>query len=141
MIKWLFVPEESYFSNIIEEIKQQIATKIPYNDYITIFGEIENINAAGEISINLPEYKIADNLTIKQDNFIEFNKITRYKETWYKWVRAFTFIFMIIYNINQIMKFLRGFNIADYGTQLGMQQPNPWAISGQTSLFNKGGKK
>ena len=38
------------------------------------------------------------------------------------------------------MKFLRGFNVADGATALGLEKPNPWAIQGQTSLF-KGGKK
>ena len=134
------MPNENYFSNNIKEIKQQISEKIPYEAYISIFGEIGNITPTGDISISLPEYKIADNLTIKQDNFIEFSKIIQYKETWYKWVRGFTFIFMIIYNLNQFMKFLRGFNIADYGVQIGMQQSNS-TIKGQISLFDKGGKK
>lgn len=42
---------------------------------------------------------------------------------------------MIIYNINQITKFLRGINVADGSTMVGTDKP----MQGQTSLF-KGGK-
>lgn len=139
LLQWLFVPEDNYFENEIEKIKGKLSEKIPYQDYINLFETIKTVESGEDLSIDLPEYKIADNLTIQQQKFIDFSKVTKYKDTWYGWVRGFTFIFMIIYNINQIMKFLRGFNVADGATALGIEKPNPWAIQGQTSLF-KGGK-
>lgn len=113
LLQWLFVPSDDFFSSNIEEIKQQISQKIPYNDYVSLFETIKTVENGESFSIDLPEYQVSDNLKIKQDKFIDFDNITKYREKWYGWVRGFTFIFMIIYNINQINKFLRGVNIAD----------------------------
>ena len=140
-MQWLFVPSDNYFTDNVEEIKGQLAEKIPYNDYITLFETIKDVSAGEDIAIDLPEYKISDNFTISQEKFVDFSYITKYRDTWYAWVRGFTFIFMIIYNINQIMKLLRGMNVADGATAIGMHQPNPWAIKGQTSMFDGRGKK
>lgn len=139
LLQWLFVPKEDFFENEINKIKAKLSEKIPYQDYITLFETIKTVSSGEDLSIDLPEYKISDNLTVKQHKFIDFGKVTKYKQTWYGWVRGFTFIFMIIYNINQIMKFLRGFNVADGATALGIDKPNMTVIQGQTSLF-KGGK-
>lgn len=140
LLQWLFVPEEDYFENEIEKIKTKLSEKIPYQDYINLFETIKTVESGEDLSIDLPEYQISDSLTIKQHKFIDFGKVTKYKQTWYGWVRGFTFIFMIIYNINQIMKFLRGFNVADGAATLGIDKPNATVIQGQTSLF-KGGKQ
>lgn len=124
LLQWLFVPEESYFENEVNKIKEKISEKIPYQDYINLFETVKTVSAGEDLSIDLPEYKVSDNLIIKQHKFIDFAKVTKYKNTWYGWVRGFTFIFMIIYNINQIMKFLRGFNVADGANALGISQSN-----------------
>ena len=139
LLKFLFVPDENFFSSNIEEIKSKIAEKIPYQDYVNLFETIKTVESGEGLSIDLPEYKVSDNLTIKKDKFVDYGKVTKYKNTWYSWVRGFTFIFMIIYNINQMTKFLRGINVADGATMVGMEKPNAWAIQGQTSIF-KGGK-
>ena len=140
ILKFLFVPEQNYFENEVEKIKYNLSQKIPYQDYINLFGTLETISAGEELSVDLPEYKISNDLTIKQEKFIDFNIIKEFKTTWYGWVRGFTFIFIIIYNINQIMKFLRGFSVSDAATLVGTEKPNSWTIQGQESLF-KGGKK
>lgn len=124
LLQWLFVPEESYFENEVNKIKEKISEKIPYQDYINLFETVKTVSAGEDLSIDLPEYKVSDNLIIKQHKFIDFAKVTKYKNTWYGWVRGFTFIFMIIYNINQIMKFLRGFNVTDGANALGISQSN-----------------
>lgn len=122
LLKWLFVPEENYFENEISKIKTKLSEKIPYQDYINLFETIKTVESGEDLSIDLPEYQISNNLRIEQHKFIDFGKVTKYKQTWYGWVRGFTFIFMIIYNINQIMKFLRGFNVADGAAALGIDK-------------------
>lgn len=129
-MKWLFVPDENFFSDNIEEIKSKIAEKIPYQDYVKLFETIKTVESGESFSIDLPEYKVADDLTVKKDKFIDYGEVTKYKSTWYSWVRGFTFIFMIIYNINQMTKFLRGINVADGATALGIERNS-----------NVGGKK
>lgn len=140
LLKSLFVPSDNFFTSNIDDLKSQISNKMPYSDFLKIFGSIENVSAEdNSISINLPEYKISDNLTIKQDKFIDFSFVTKYREVWYSWVRGFVLIFLVIYNLNQISKLLRGVNISDAATSIGMHQPSNGQISGQISLF--GGKK
>ena len=140
LLKSLFVPSDNFFTSNIDDLKSQISNKMPYSDFLKIFGSIENVSVEdNSISINLPEYKISDNLTIKQDKFIDFSFVTKYREVWYSWVRGFVLIFLVIYNLNQISKLLRGINISDAATSIGMQQPSNGQISGQISLF--GGKK
>lgn len=141
LLKWLFVPDENFFNNNIEEIKTNLSTKIPYQDYINMFQTIEQIDTDGNLSVGIEDYNFGNGLTYSNKKFIDFGWITKYKDTWFGWVRGFTFIFLIIYNLNQITKFLRGINVADGATVVGIEKPNPWAIEGQTSLFNKGGKK
>ena len=36
----LFVPEEDYFENQVNDIKDKISEKIPYYDYVQLFGFI-----------------------------------------------------------------------------------------------------
>lgn len=122
LLKWLFVPNENFFNNNIEEIKEKISQKIPYQDYVELFETIKTVENGEDLSIDLPDYQISENLTVKQKKFIDFGKVTKYKDTWYSWLRGFTFIFMIIYNINQITKFLRGINVADGATALGIEK-------------------
>lgn len=62
----------------------KIADKIPYQNYVSLFETIKNIEGGENLSIDLPEYKISNNLTIKQNNFIDFSKVTKYKQTWYR---------------------------------------------------------
>lgn len=119
LLQWLFVPSDDFFSSNIEEIKQQISQKIPYDDYVSLFETIKTVESGESFSIDLPEYQVSSDLKIKQDKFIDFGNITKYRDKWYGWVRGFTFIFLIIYNINQITKFLRGINVADGATLVG----------------------
>lgn len=113
LLKWLFIPKDDYFSNIKETLLSDLRTKLPYESYINMFSTILDIADDGQMSdISINNYKVG-NLNINMPNFIDFSIITQYRSTWYMWVRGFTFIFLIIYHINQINKFLRGFNITD----------------------------
>lgn len=112
-MKWLFVPSDDYFSNIKETLLSELETKLPYQDYINMFGTILDISTDGQLSdIEIENYEVGS-LKLNVSKFVDFSIITKYRSTWYAWVRGFIFIFLIIYHINQIMKFLRGFNIAD----------------------------
>lgn len=113
-IKELFLPADNFFDNIVAEIKQNIATKIPYEVYLDVFGSLTDgsyYDGEKDLNIKLEGYKISDNLTINQD-FINFDNIIKYKDTWYSWIRGFIFILLIIYNLNEAIKLLRGYNVA-----------------------------
>ena len=89
LLEWLFVPNENFFNDNIEDLKGKISEKIPYQDYVNLFETIKTVQTGEDLSIDLPEYQIANNLKVKQDKFINFGRITKYKQTWYSWVRGF----------------------------------------------------
>lgn len=108
----LFVPEENYFNNKIDTIKSNISQKIPYQDYVDMFETVKQVESGQDISISLNNYKVG-NSNFNMPNFINFSWVTKYKSTWYSWVRGVLFILLIIYNINQVMKLFRGYNVAE----------------------------
>jgi len=108
----LFVPEEDYFSQKIDNIKYKISQKIPYEDYINMFETVKQVQSGEDISIDLNGYQVGSK-KLDFSKFIDFSWVSRYKNTWYAWVRGFIFVFLIIYNINQIMKLFRGYNVAE----------------------------
>ncbi len=118
LLKWLFIPSDDYFSNIKDTLLSELETKLPYQDYVNMFGTIKDVATDGQLSnVEIKNYKVGK-LNINLPSFVNFSIITKYRSTWYSWVRGFVFLFLIIYHINQMTKFLRGFNIAD-GTNGG----------------------
>lgn len=109
----MFVPSDDYFSNVKETLLSDLETKLPYNDYITMFSTVLDISVDGQIEdISINNLQVGD-LSISLPNFIDFSIITKYRSTWYAWVRGFTYIFLLLYHVNQIVKFLRGYTITD----------------------------
>ena len=114
-LHYLFVPSDGYFDNIVFDIKTDISNKIPYGDFINTFedlAESENYNSNGEISVNLNGYRVSNDLTINVDNFIDFSNINSVKDTWHAWVRGFIWILLIIYNVNEVIKFLNKYSFS-----------------------------
>lgn len=108
----LFVPEDDYFTNKVNDMKSKISQKIPYQDYVDMFETVKQVESGQDISISLNNYKIG-NLNFNIPKFVDFNWVSKYKNTWYAWVRGFVFIFLIIYNVNQVIKLLRGYNVTE----------------------------
>ena len=118
-LQWLFVPSNDFFTNKVDEFKTALNQKIPYQQYIASLRDIESISdVTGDtdnitLGINLNNYSVFDRLTINMNKFIDFSIFSNYKSTWYSWVRVVTYIGLVIYNINQTIKFLRGFGITE----------------------------
>ena len=134
LLKFLFVPAEDFFSSHLDQLKQEFSEKIPYQDYINMFETIQQVESGQDITIDLKGYNVGNVFTFDAKNFIDFSWVTKYKNTWYSWVRGITFILLIIYHINQLMKLFRGYNIGDGSSK------NDNQIPGQTSMYG-GGKK
>ena len=117
LLQWLFVPDDEYFSSNIDTLKSSLSAKIPYEDYIDMFGTIENINGGNTSNVNLNGY-IVGGKQFSLNNFINLNWIFQHKETWYSWARGIVFILLIIYNINQIMKLFRGYSIGEGNSRI-----------------------
>lgn len=101
-----------------------------------MFGTILDISTDGQMQdISISNYQVGS-LNVNVDKFIDFSIITNYRSTWYVWVRGFMFIFLIIYHINQIVKFLRGYNVAD-----GSGGGNIYFVSTNNNSLNSGNNK
>ena len=78
-----------------------------------MFGTILDIATDGQLDdVSIENYQVGT-LNINVKKFIDFSIITKYRSTWYAWVRGFVFIFLIIFHVNQLSKFMRGFSITD----------------------------
>ena len=119
LLKDLFVPEDDFFSDKINSLKDDLNYKIPIDNYIATLEEIENAGSTSTysddipLSVDLNNYNLLDKIKITLNNFIDFSIFSNYKDTWYSWVRVFIYIMLVIYNVNEIIKFLRGFSITN----------------------------
>lgn len=112
ILQFLFVPKDNFFEDSVESIKSNLSSKIPFGDYISLFETLKTVTAGEDLSIDLNNYQVGD-LNISQNKFINFEGVTKYRDIWFGWCRGFTYIFMVIYNVNQIIKLLRGFSATD----------------------------
>lgn len=111
----IFVPSNGYFETKINELGDKINTKIPYQQYIEDFEQLSEIEAESKditVSADLSNYKVSDELTIDMPDFIDFSFLSKYQYIWFSWIRVVTYIGLAIFNINMLMKFLRGFSLA-----------------------------
>lgn len=117
----------------MEDIKSRLTDKIPYEEYIKLFENLKDITEGEKagLDVNFSGYKIGNTTISTGSNWVDFDFILKYKKTWFAWVRGFTYVFFIVYNINQFLKLLRGFNLADGSAK------SSDVIPGQTSIFKK----
>lgn len=99
-LRWLFIPNENYFNNKFDEIKELLNSKIGMQQYINIFGQIKT---TGEESSGL---KI--NVYGKEVTIVDFSWIYAYKSSFNIFFRGFFIVLLILYNINQIYFLIRG---------------------------------
>ena len=72
-------------------MKNKISQKIPYQDYVDMFETVKQVESGEDISINLNGYKIG-NMNFNIPKFINFSWVSKYKNTWYAWVRGFVLV-------------------------------------------------
>ena len=103
----IFVPEEDYFDNIMTDIKESFKNKIPYETFKELFEDVQDVESSTRgLNVNFSGYKIGNKNISTGNNWVRFDFVLKHKDTWFAWCRGFTYIFFIIYNINQFLKFL-----------------------------------
>lgn len=113
----IFVPEEGYFDNTINDLKSKFSERIDITEYQRAFTNLQEISegdTAG-LDVNFKDYKIGDTgkMLATPKKWVDFDFVLSHKETWFSWCRAVTWIFFIIYNINQFLKVLWGRTASD----------------------------
>lgn len=115
---WLFVPEDNFFEDKIEVFKTALNEKIHYQQYLDSLHDIESITDltgdTDEITLNigLQNYSVLDKFTVNMNKFIDFSIFSRFKATWYSWIRVIVYIGLVFYNANEVVKFFNGFGAA-----------------------------
>lgn len=116
LLNFLFVPEENYFSDKFNNLRDSFSSRISYESYISIFSNIQSASGNKQISIDINGYSLG-NLNINKSKFIDFSIFDKYKDTYYSWVRGFTFIFLILYIINHWYKLIRGVDLINFSNK------------------------
>ena len=116
LLKSLFVPEDDYFTNKIDSLKSSLNDRIPYQQYLDDMDSLKNANNTrnnNDIStfVSLNNYTITDKLVININKFIDFGIFSKYKSTWFVWVRVVIYVLLLLYNINEFTKTLRGVGV------------------------------
>lgn len=108
-----------YFEEIIDTVSFKLNEKTHYQQYLDNFKILQDVSEdTGDVdgittSIDFNNYSISDRLTINVSNFIDFSIFNKFKDTWYTWIRVATYIGLIIYNVNQIIKLFNGFGVVE----------------------------
>lgn len=61
--------------------------------------------------VNLPEYRIADGLSVSMPRFVDFSIIGNNRDTWFTWIRIITYPLIIFFNISSALKLFLGYSI------------------------------
>ena len=110
LLKTLFIPKEDYFSNKFTTLMESFSERLSYQSYIDIFEQSKLIKGDEQLSIDLDNYIIGSN-TLSINKFIDFSIFDKYKSTYFGFVRGFTYIFLVLYVINNFYKLIRGTSI------------------------------
>ena len=97
--------------------------KIPYQEYQNELNKVDetaqnSANSSNGIttSIDLNNYKFSDKVSINMKKFVDFSIFSKYRDTWFIWARVIVYILLVLYWINEISKFFRGFSVSSYST-------------------------
>ena len=107
LLKTLFIPKEDYFSNKFTTLKESFSERLSYQSYIDIFEQSKLIKGDEQLSIDLDNYVVGSN-TLSINKFIDLSIFDKYKSTYYGFVRGFTYIFLVLYVINNFYKLILG---------------------------------
>lgn len=106
LLNTLFVPSSTYFSINFNTIKSNLESHLSINSFRSLMESIQNASAG-----TLPDIKI--NMNGTEYTFLSFSFFTPYLPTIKNWIKGFLGALMVLYNINQIYKLIRGGSLHD----------------------------
>ena len=109
VFKYLFVPDDDYFSSYFESLQNRLNEVFPFYDYLEQLEEVETNSTDISTSITISGISIFGQ-SISSSDYIDLSIFNNYKETWYTWCRVFIYILLVLYNINEVIKLMRGVN-------------------------------
>ena len=114
-IKSLFVPDDTYFSEHFERLKTALYNRLPITSYLSIIETFKDV-VSGELS------PITIELYGTTHTIVDFSYFNEHKATINNWVRGFVYFFLVLYNIGQIYKLIRGDTLTGNALQFGQNK-------------------
>lgn len=94
-----------------------------FSSYQQAFSDLQNITDSDSSSLDIEsnEYSITSDKKISfPKKWLNFDIVLKYRDVWFEWIRVFCWVFVIIYNINQITKILRRSTATDGGNFINL---------------------
>ena len=105
---YLFVPNDNFFHNQGNDFKNKLQDILPYDTYVNLLDDLKTI----------ANYKLDDfTITImgQKCTILSFSWYYKYEEDIAHLIRGFMFFALIFFNINQLYKLIRGFDLKSGG--------------------------
>ena len=118
LLRTLFIPSDNYFINKFESLKTALYNRLSIDSYFDLLDNINGLASEEEVSIDLDCLEVGGE-SYSMNGFIDFSFISRYKSTYYGFVRGFFFIFYVFYIINCIYRLIRGSSLISLGRGSG----------------------
>lgn len=110
LLKSLFIPSDTYFTNYFDDIKNAFSTKLKADDYIKIFQPDFGNKKIDNIKVNF----FSTECTI-----VNFDYFYENKPSFDKWSRGVFYALLGIYNYSQIYRLIRGTAYSSVGKEEG----------------------
>lgn len=115
LLKDLFVPEDTYFKNNTNSLNVELKAKLGTEEYTNTLNSLTRVSRSGlnDIKANL----FGLELTI-----VPLSLITPIIPTIQNWTRGFMFVFIILWQVNNVYKLIRGTSFINFnGTKGGKE--------------------
>lgn len=110
LLKALFVPSDTFISDKVMELKSNFGSKLPYEQYTSIFNSNYDEEGIRDLMINWNGQQIV---------IVRFTLYNRFREVANFLIYAFMFFLLAIYNYSQIYKLIRGSNYVSATNTIG----------------------
>lgn len=106
LLNTLFVPSDTYFSTNFNSIKSNLESHLNISSFRSLMESIQNASAG-----TIPDIKI--NMNGREYTFLSFSFFNPYLPTIKHWIKGFLGALLVLYNINQVYKLIRGGSLHD----------------------------
>lgn len=117
------MPEEGYFEEEFNSIKDMLAQRLSYQSYIDILEQTKDVIADEQISIPMEGLQVGS-LNINLPKFVDFELIEQCKPYYFPWIRGICFILLLLGQINGLYKMIRGTSLMDIAFHQGTYETN-----------------
>lgn len=113
LIKSLFVPSDTYFTDSFNKLKNNFGNRLNYKTYTDLFDKTYSGSSIKDVVINWQGQEIT---------IVKFSEFESFRSFFNTVVYAFFFFLLAIYNYNQLYKMLRGTDLVSSGITIGHMQ-------------------